>query len=569
VSDLSSPPLPAWICKRDGRLVPFEPDRMCQALFAASEALGRPDAFLARELADSVLHFLIAEAAGSVPTTAQAAEVTAKVVRELGHPALARAYEAGRQTSVRKRAAPLPGVAFQFAPTDPPDLVAAACLREYSRHVVFSRDLVSAQADGLLTLAGLDAPLGLAGCVLTPPSGTPRGLVERLAEARPLAGAFVALDGPDHTLGRQAGAANFAQELGRGLRATRLRALVNLGCAAPPAWAEEGPGGPLFAQLVVPPPGVDTPGSPRTPGAYAPGSVAVEELLTGILEDEELRRRTVILWHLGEQDFGKSRAKPGPGLLHAARATAAGASITFVFDRPRRPLILGPGLDRRHPAVLLAVGLHLPCLADLIGPGGEPELFLRKLASLSRLALSAGRQKRAFLRRYGGDAVGRGFLPDRAHLVVVPVGLDAAVRRLSGGGLCDNKASLELGCQIISRLAEVLWTEGTSAGLEVFLDGTGGVMSEWERDLSASLASPTEAAGLTACDPASPPRQQLRAAGALHGLTGRGTAAVFLTSPSAETVMDLLSFAWRQTETAAVRFLSAGQAEQRMLPGLT
>src|SRR5262249_24340620 len=46
--------LPAWVAKRDGRLTAFEPDRIAQALFAASEALGKPDTFLARELTDGV-----------------------------------------------------------------------------------------------------------------------------------------------------------------------------------------------------------------------------------------------------------------------------------------------------------------------------------------------------------------------------------------------------------------------------------------------------------------------------------------------------------------------------------
>src|SRR5437763_17091401 len=38
--------LPAWLYKRDGRLVPFEPDKISQSLFGATESLGRPDAFL-------------------------------------------------------------------------------------------------------------------------------------------------------------------------------------------------------------------------------------------------------------------------------------------------------------------------------------------------------------------------------------------------------------------------------------------------------------------------------------------------------------------------------------------
>ena len=83
---------PVWVQKRDGRLEPFDADKISRALFAASEALGRADAFLARELTDGVVHFLTEEADDDAPTTIQIAELAAKVVRELGQPALAAAF---------------------------------------------------------------------------------------------------------------------------------------------------------------------------------------------------------------------------------------------------------------------------------------------------------------------------------------------------------------------------------------------------------------------------------------------------------------------------------------------
>src|SRR6516225_5509322 len=92
MSEASPPALPAWVYKRDGRLVPFEADKISRALFAAGEGLGRPDAFLARELADGVVHFLTVECEGATPTTKQIAELVVKVVRELGQPALAEAF---------------------------------------------------------------------------------------------------------------------------------------------------------------------------------------------------------------------------------------------------------------------------------------------------------------------------------------------------------------------------------------------------------------------------------------------------------------------------------------------
>src|SRR5439155_8588056 len=82
----------SWVHKRDGRLVPFDAAKISQSLFAATETLGRPDAFLARELTDGVLHFLAKEIEDPVPTTSQVAEMVVKIVRELGQPALAQAY---------------------------------------------------------------------------------------------------------------------------------------------------------------------------------------------------------------------------------------------------------------------------------------------------------------------------------------------------------------------------------------------------------------------------------------------------------------------------------------------
>src|ERR1700730_18276750 len=93
VADSLSSGLPALVTKRDGRIVPFEADNISQSLYAVTEDLGQPSAFLARELTDGVLHFLAAEVEADQTSTSQIAELIAKVVRELGHPALAQRYE--------------------------------------------------------------------------------------------------------------------------------------------------------------------------------------------------------------------------------------------------------------------------------------------------------------------------------------------------------------------------------------------------------------------------------------------------------------------------------------------
>src|SRR4051812_21647552 len=143
---MTDPAPPTCVLKRDGHMVPFEADRISRALFAATEGLGRPDAFLARELADGAVHFLAAEYEGQIPTTRQIAEVVVKVVRELGHPALSAAF-ASHQGKGRLADAQ------------------AAARRHHALAGVYTRDLAAAQEAGLLTLTDLDSPDQLAGRV--------------------------------------------------------------------------------------------------------------------------------------------------------------------------------------------------------------------------------------------------------------------------------------------------------------------------------------------------------------------------------------------------------------------
>src|SRR4051812_5450517 len=157
---MSDPAPPTCVLKRDGRMAPFEADRISRALFAATEELGRPDAFLARELADGAVHFLAAECEGQIPTTRQIADVVVKAVRELGHPALAAAFAAHQG---KERLA----------------LTQAAARRDQTLHGIYTRDLTAAQEAGLLTLTDLDAPDELAGHVADgwPPDGGSARLV--------------------------------------------------------------------------------------------------------------------------------------------------------------------------------------------------------------------------------------------------------------------------------------------------------------------------------------------------------------------------------------------------------
>jgi hypothetical protein len=559
---MDEPAPPAWALKRDGRLVPFEADKISRALFAAAEGLGHADAFLARELADAVVHFLTAEGEGPTPTTAQIAELTVKVVRELGQPALAEAFaEFGRRrvrtaltspTEAPPESAPAaPGleVVLRFPRGTPLREVLPACTRSYTLQTVYTRDLVSAQDDGLLSLTGLEHPDELAACVLPPGDD----LVSVLQEVRRHTAGSVALDGPEHLLARrgrpeEAGARDFAHALVVGLAQTGLGAVVNLNGVAPPPWAGDLARGPLFADQSRP---------PAADHLRRLSDALLRHLLAGPPAPGRLR----IDWHLGEHDF-QAETEVRERLLRAASAALAGVPFGFVFDRPRCPVALAEGIDRQRPAVLLTVGLHLPRLAALAGMEG-PTKFLQRLGSLARLALSAGVQKREHLRRQergrpqpvaDAPAVTSGFLLDRARLLVAPVGLDRLVQSFTGKGLSAGGAGLDFGRQVLQRLRDVLRQDGRASHLDCCLDGP------FDLGLAGAPPGAEQVAGLTPWDGAAPPKGQLRAGGALHGVADAGTLALFLPAdgpPTPEQLTEWLRTAWQQTDVVRLRLAPA------------
>lgn len=511
---MTDPAPPSWVTKRDGRLAPFDADKISRALFAATEALGRPDAFLARELADGAVFHLAQACEGETPSTARVAEVVEQVVREFGHAELARAFAS--RTDKRERQTPLFGTLASAL---------AAAARRYTLEAVYTRDLAAAREAGLLTLEGLETPGELAGCVLGPPVALSGDLAADLRQARRFAGQYVALDGLEH---HPAPAAEVADAVARGLRQAGLRGVVNLNVAAPPPRVGDLAEGPLFA-------------APRR----RPDAGASERLLAQFLEQASPHVR--IDWHLAADDFSADAEQS----RRVVRRALEGADVCFAFDRPRRPIALAEGLDRDHPAVLLMAGLPLPALLRQPGLLADAGRYLQKLGSLVRLALSAAVQKRDFVRREARRRqtadLTSGFLLDRARFVVVPVGLDEVVRQFTGWGLASGGESLELARQIVRRLADVLRQDGRGAQMEAVVDGPTSFVLEGEG-----------IAGLTAVDGSASAKGQLRAAGELHAIAGRGTAALVLPEgepAGAERVAEWLEAAWRQTEVARVRLL--------------
>jgi hypothetical protein len=413
------------------------------------------------------------------------------------------------------------------------------CLRAYSLREVFGPELVAAHGEGLITLGNLDTPQELAGLVLA--AGEPQRVV---AEAREVAGQFVAVDSLEYVLCATNGdPQSTAQQLRSALGTAGLWAVVNLNATTPPKGAGNLAEGPLFA------------GRSGFMAGAPIGEMAdhlLEELLEPHTGSEMISGTVRVDWHLAAADFEPTKAGR---LLHLARRAVDGSRLAFVMDRSNRPVALAEGIDRHNPVLLMSVGLNLPNLADQVAVRRNPAIFLQKLGSLARIAVSAGVQKREFLRKQATrrPAITRGFLLDRARLMVVPVGLESAVRSMLGAGLGTSQEALDFARQTVERLGAALESDGRSRHLDVCLDGPG----------SFICGAPAGTGDVSRLAHDLSPLEQLRVAESLHAQS----VVVLLPAeriPAMESMADLLRHVWRKTGIARIRFKHL-EATQRQL----
>lgn len=552
--DSSPEMVPAWVRKRNGATEPFEAEKINRALFAATETLGRPDAFLARELTDSIVHFLNGDTENGVVSSRQIEETLVKVVRELGQPKIARAVAEFSQR--RARVPVLPSTKEQPAATHAlvrasldagvsPAVLLRRCgtslLEQFSLEEVFAKNLAAAHREGLLVLGGLDTPRELTAAVIrVPVPGTPgraSGIFEAVEQVRLFVGGAVALDSPERELAQRGAriseVATFLRELELAARTLDLRVILNVGSEAAPSWAEETTPGPLFA-------GFANGANPERVQGHI--DVILDQMLT-----HPDARAVGLDWHLSPGDFAEEIAVRR--LTRLARAALNGAAVRFVFDRPRRPVALAEALDRAHPANLLWVGLHLPRLLEYTDTT-DPKTFLGKLPSLARLALSAGVQKRDFIRRFGRPERPP-FLLDQAHLGLYLVDLAPAIQLLFRTSESDEETLAAYLQQLLKTLDQTLAREANQVHLRGFLDelpdqGFSGPMSLEGKYLDW--------------------KHRLRGASRLHSACGQGT--VWLPLPEAATdpgeVVELLAWAWRHTAVNRIAFRRGAERQQQL-----
>lgn len=91
------------IVKRDGRMAPFEIDKITNAIFGAAQASGGQDHDMAQELAEQVKKTLEETAGTETPTVEQVQDTVEKVLIESGHARTAKEYILYRNERTRVR----------------------------------------------------------------------------------------------------------------------------------------------------------------------------------------------------------------------------------------------------------------------------------------------------------------------------------------------------------------------------------------------------------------------------------------------------------------------------------
>jgi hypothetical protein len=499
----------------DGSQAPFEPDRICQSLYTAAESLGDASAFVIRELTDVVLHFIAQESWDGIPTTRQLAEHVEKIVREIGHPELARRYaEQRRQTSEpsRKR--------ITVACLESPNEFVTDCLQAYALESMFSRDVAAAIRDGLLQVSNLHGPAALASLVLETPHLADIPWWPALDAWRAMGGSHWIVDSPEWLAASRphpALTAHLCEHLLALPTLAERDVELHLNIAEPPAWSRAHAARPLFT--------TDDDVSQQERSSFLDNLLERWKAL-------DTDRIPAIAWHLAEPSFAdETQRRQLHGLL---RQALQGKPIRFVFDRPHTPLVLAEGLDRKCPAVLLEVGLDLPTLARQTDVGVDGAAFLKKLPSLVRIGVSAAQQKQRFLRALPDAAfVKQGFLLDRASVIVAPIGLHDMVQAITGASPAQSPLSLDFAMQIIHEIRAAMHVAARSTHLDLRLD--------------SAMSMPVDAFAF-------PPRRHLEIAGKLHARAGAGTAALQPPDDSATDVESLIQLLqWACASTAVVR----------------
>ena len=93
--------------KRDGRLVPFQREKVAEAIFRAAQSVGGQDRFLAEQLAgvvSSQLERQVVDRPGAIPSIEDVQDTVERILIEAGHARTAKSYILYRERRTQARA---------------------------------------------------------------------------------------------------------------------------------------------------------------------------------------------------------------------------------------------------------------------------------------------------------------------------------------------------------------------------------------------------------------------------------------------------------------------------------
>ncbi len=93
----------SFVQKRDGRIVPFDKDKISNAIFKAAQSLGGEDKYLAEDLAEVVRLYLVKEYKKDTPSVEDIQDIVERVLIKTGHARTAKAYILYREKRARIR----------------------------------------------------------------------------------------------------------------------------------------------------------------------------------------------------------------------------------------------------------------------------------------------------------------------------------------------------------------------------------------------------------------------------------------------------------------------------------
>ncbi|HOL21283.1 MAG TPA: ATP cone domain-containing protein, partial [bacterium] len=92
-----------YVRKRDGSIVPFNKQKIADAIFKAAQSVGGQDRYLAEDLAEVVWLYLEKEYKGDIPSVEEIQDIVERVLIKTGHAKTAKAYILYRQKRARAR----------------------------------------------------------------------------------------------------------------------------------------------------------------------------------------------------------------------------------------------------------------------------------------------------------------------------------------------------------------------------------------------------------------------------------------------------------------------------------